>query len=351
MRKRSSKWLLKYHRSDGIREPNFIHGNSSKEIYPDLLNKRNLSVNTREACCHASDIKVVVHDGQGYSKKIEVDVSTTAADLCRTFDRCVDLRFWQLHEELPDLPGFGHPIEDHELIICVVRKCLVAVWPFEEYEPRFCLIENPNKYKLHMVFNMVDQRYFNCCALNHLSNLRVEEVNLLYRCSHTGIASEIKHHIPPYVTSGFIWFRSPQWTWRKMFCFLHGSSVFYSISNRRVSASCMRILVDLSTVDVFQPIYPLKRAPFKAPTSHIIVCRPQISQPLNYKCMLIFACRTAEGRAGWINGFRVHKFGLGRLEANLRKVVLLEHLVRRNVKALRKRGKSKQPIDELRTRV
>ncbi|KAF6769052.1 hypothetical protein AHF37_12498 [Paragonimus kellicotti] len=35
----------------------------------------------------------------------------------------------------------------------------------------------------------------------------------------------------------------------------------------------------------------------------------------------MFACRTPEGRAAWVNGFRVHKFGLARLQSSLQHAI------------------------------
>lgn len=55
--------------------------------------------------------------------------------------------------------------------------------------------------------------------------------------------------IPKYITSGFLWFRTPQQGWRKLFCFLHRSSVFCSLRRRSKVSVMPPITVYFSDLD------------------------------------------------------------------------------------------------------
>ncbi|KAF7262652.1 hypothetical protein EG68_00100 [Paragonimus skrjabini miyazakii] len=273
----------------------------SGEIDRSLLN-----TSTRSSCYLQEmyslneTMPITVHDSRGGFKTMGINVYMTAAEICQMFDLHVDLLYTQLYETTPDLPGFVHAIEDHEPLMNIVRKWLQTSSNTSTV-PRLFLLENLNKYTPLTDVTIVSL----------FSNRRMTMQS----------AMPGKIFVPSYVTSGTIWFRSPGKSWQKMFCFLHGSSVFYSLKRKSITARYMRIIVDLSTVDVFCPITPGQRSPFKSPTTEVIVCRPTTCHQLDLNAVTMFACRTPEGRAAWVNGFRVHKFGLARLQSNLQHAV------------------------------
>ncbi|KAF5400703.1 hypothetical protein PHET_05990 [Paragonimus heterotremus] len=294
----------------------------SGEIDRSLLN-----TSTRSSCYLQEmyslneTMPITVHDSRGGFKTMAINVYMTAAEVCQMFDPHVDLRYTQLYETTPDLPGFVNAIEDHEPLMNIVRKWLQSSSNTSSV-PRLFLLENLNKYTPLTDVTIGTDRSLSFTSLQSFSGSSQDTVSL-FSSRRMTLQSAVpgKIFVPSYVTSGTIWFRSPGKSWQKMFCFLHGSSVFYSLKRKSITARYMRIVVDLSTVDVFCPITPGQRSPFKTPTTEVIVCRPTTCHQLDLNAVTMFACRTPEGRAAWVNGFRVHKFGLARLQSNLQHAV------------------------------
>ncbi|TGZ65063.1 hypothetical protein CRM22_006041 [Opisthorchis felineus] len=263
-------------------------------------------------------MEIAIHDGHGCSTTVRIDPFTSAGDACRMIDPDIDLRFVQLYEEIPDLPGFAHAIEDHEPLMNVVRRwyCTGAANKLTIGLPaRLCLLDNPSKYTPLTEDQVTSDRSLSYTSLGSIGEHDMMGLVTTSRGQFRN-APKVRRDVASYVTSGILWFRTPKKPWQKMFCFLHGSSVFYSLKKRAVTSRYMRILVDLSTVDVFHPTTLNQRNLFKAPTSELIVCRPISNHQIDLKDVTVFACRTPEGRTAWENGFRIHKFGLSRLEMN-----------------------------------
>ncbi|KAA3680765.1 uncharacterized protein DEA37_0012385 [Paragonimus westermani] len=270
----------------------------SGEIDRSLLN-----TSTRSSCYLQEmyslneTMQVTVHDSRGVFKTMNVNVYMSAAEICHMFDPHVDLRYTQLYETTPDLPGFVHAIEDHEPLMNIVRKWLQTS-SNPSSVPRPFLLENMNKYTPLTDVTIGTDRSLSFTSLHSFSEYNQDTVSLFNNRRMTlQSATPLKMFVPSYVTSGTTWFRSPGKTWQKVFCFLHGSSVFYSLRRKSIASRYMRIVVDLSTVGVFCSTMPGQRSPFKSPTTELIICRPTTCHQLNLNAVTMFACRTPEGRA------------------------------------------------------
>ncbi|TGZ65062.1 hypothetical protein CRM22_006041 [Opisthorchis felineus] len=224
-------------------------------------------------------MEIAIHDGHGCSTTVRIDPFTSAGDACRMIDPDIDLRFVQLYEEIPDLPGFAHAIEDHEPLMNVVRRwyCTGAANKLTIGLPaRLCLLDNPSKYTPLTEDQVTSDRSLSYTSLGSIGEHDMMGLVTTSRGQFRN-APKVRRDVASYVTSGILWFRTPKKPWQKMFCFLHGSSVFYSLKKRAVPIS---------------------------------------NHQIDLKDVTVFACRTPEGRTAWENGFRIHKFGLSRLEMN-----------------------------------
>ncbi|TPP58142.1 hypothetical protein FGIG_05672 [Fasciola gigantica] len=292
----------------------------SNEIDRALLTTSSRASTYLQEAFQAQDTyEVLISDAHGRRQAVEVNEFATVAHLCLLFDPCVDLRIKQLYEEVPDMPGFVRAMEDHEL---VTRRCVM--WSSTFSISRYRLLENRNKYAALAEEKVLSDRslslvsLFDDPAFDDAINLVAPKRDnaLEWSTEVMNTRSNPAKSIPKYITSGCLWFRTPQHGWRKLFCFLHGSSVFCSLRRGSKAARYMRLIIDLAMVDIFSPLSSDLKLPFKAPTNEVIVCKPVGNSRFDVKTLTVFAARTAEGRIAWQNGFRIHKFGISRLEKN-----------------------------------
>ncbi|KAA0198040.1 hypothetical protein FBUS_00649 [Fasciolopsis buskii] len=254
----------------------------SNEIDRALLSTSSrASTYLQEAIQAQETCEVLVSDTHDRLRVIEVNEFTTVAHLCLLFDPCVDLRIKQLYEEVPEIPGFVRAMEDHEL---VTRRCVT--WSSTFSISRYRLLENANKYTALTEDNVLNDRSLSLVSLFDDPSFDDEislvasrrDKSLEWSSEAMSIRNNPMNFIPKYITSGFLWFRTPQQGWRKLFCFLHRSSVFCSLRRRSKAARHMRLIVDLSMVDIFTPLLSDFKLPFKAPTNEVIVCKFGISR-------------------------------------------------------------------------
>ncbi|CAL8068157.1 unnamed protein product [Calicophoron daubneyi] len=270
----------------------------------------------REIASMGKYFDINVHDNHGCSKVIRIDELTTAAEVCTRFDRYIDLCTSQLYEEVADLPGLMHPIEDHQFVLDIISK-----WPQDLHGFRLSVRENLDKYSPFSESAGAYHQLWNSSSILELFDYEEQRI-LSGRWSTMSMPDppKLRKTLPPYVTSGLLWFHPRRRPWKKYFCFLHGEAIYFSPTPHNIASRDMRLLVDLGTMDVFHA-KPQSTPSFRTPTRYVIVCRPTTSHVLDSKVLTTFATRTFAGQKAWENGMRIHKFGYSRLEANYREAV------------------------------
>ncbi|XP_077978541.1 uncharacterized protein LOC144433984 isoform X3 [Glandiceps talaboti] len=300
---------------DGISPSNTLEKMSNSvrirlESLHDNLSKEELTEEEKVARVKAEKIRIAleklkearvrkliirVYTEDGSSKTVLVDENMTCRDVCHLLvekNHFEESPNWVLVERLSELYMERTP-EEHEHLVTDI----LLLWPretnntilFMEKREKYALFKNPQHYLLSSKSSNTAQEF----AEKSKQDL-VDEFFL----SGANSVPELE---------GFLFLKAEgKKSWKKHFCMLRGSGIYYCPKGKSKSLKDLSCYVQFEHVNVYNGVGWKKK--YKAPTDFCFALKhPQIMQKSKYiKYMCADDYRTAQR---WITGIRLAKNG------------------------------------------
>lgn len=259
-----------------------------------------------ESCIHQKKMTIDVYVSECKYHSVEIDATTTVASVC---DRLAVLScskrdpFWTIVEHIDKL-NLERSLEDHELMYPIFKS-----WDstnnrfyYRKDFNRYELYSNPNHcFPEHMIdvelpkedmsgFMTRHERYRNLLLQNLLANQSMPDVQ------------------------GILHVRDGKKAWKKHFCVLRSSGLYYVTKGTTKDPKNMVLLSDLCNNNIYMALNAKKV--FSAPTQFCF-CLAPADDASNKRRLKQFCTEDEQTRLCWITGLRFFKFGY-QLQENFR---------------------------------
>ncbi|XP_019494303.1 PREDICTED: growth factor receptor-bound protein 7 isoform X1 [Hipposideros armiger] len=237
---------------------------------------------------------VKVYSEDGASRSVEVAAGATARYVCEMLVQrahALSDENWGLVECHPHL-ALERGLEDHESVVEVQ-----AAWPIGG-DSRFVFRKNFAKYELfksspHSLF---PEKMVSSCLDTHTG---VSHEDLIQNFLNAGSFPEIQ---------GFLQLRgSGRKLWKRFFCFLRRSGLYYSTKGTSKDPRHLQYVADVNESNVY--VVTRGRKLYGMPTDFGFCIKPNKLRN-GHKGLRVFCSEDEQSRTCWLAAFRLFKYGV-----------------------------------------
>lgn len=253
-----------------------------------------------DVCSNSSLDKMTVdiYVGAKNFYSVEMDDTMSVGDVCDHLDEITNSKrdpFWTIVEHL-DKFNTERSLEDHELLVPIVRSWhsarnrLIFRKDFCRYE----LYSNPNQCFPERMLDVNLPKEDSTSFMTHTELYR----NFLLKCL---LANQCLPDI-----QGYLHTRDGKKGWKKYFCVLRRSGLYYITKGCIKDSQRMVLLSDLTDDNIYVALNSKKV--FGAPTQHSFCLAPS-NDPNDKQRLRQFCADDEQSRICWITGMRFIKYG------------------------------------------
>ncbi|XP_057572419.1 growth factor receptor-bound protein 7 isoform X2 [Hippopotamus amphibius kiboko] len=242
------------------------------------------------SCPHV--IKVYSEDGA--CRSVEVAAGATARYVCEMLiqrSHALSDENWGLVECHPHL-ALERVLEDHESVVEVQ-----AAWPIGA-DSRFVFRKNFAKYELFKstAHSLFPEKMVSSCLDAHTG---LSHEDLIQNFLNAGSFPEIQ---------GFLQLRgSGRKLWKRFFCFLRRSGLYYSTKGTSKDPRHLQYVADVNESNVY--VVTQGRKLYGMPTDFGFCIKPN-KLGNGHKGLRVFCSEDEQGRRCWLAAFRLFKYGV-----------------------------------------